>query len=215
MGAFEDLTGKTFGRLTVLSMVKGYHKKYTGCLCECLCGNQKIVRSDLMKNGDTKSCGCLQRENKGQETQNGLSGTRVYDIWCNIIDRCHNSSCRSYHNYGGRGIKVCNEWLEFGQFYNWSLSNGYAENLTIERKDVNGNYEPLNCTWIPKSEQNYNKRTTHNITINGITKPMALWAKENGISLQAMYYRIKNGWTGEDLLKPVKEYQIHKLKINS
>jgi hypothetical protein len=202
-----NLVGKTFNRFTIIKVIDEPSNGHKRCLCKCSCGTYKIVRYEALKSGSTQSCGCLRRENavelgKGQY-KHGLSATRVYRIWYGMVDRCNEPTNAEYHNYGGRGIIVCDEWLDFMNFYTWATNNGYSGKMSIERKDVNGNYEPSNCSWIPSSEQNFNKRNTHNITINGITQPMGKWAHLYGIKLQTMYKRLNAGWTGENLLKPV------------
>jgi hypothetical protein len=208
MGRFWDLTGMVFGRLTVVSFVNERKNGKYAWLCKCECGNLKIIRDINLRNGETKSCGCLKRERmrivQSKSWKHGLTNTRIYGIWFHMRDRCNNPKNSYYHCYGGRGIKVCDDWnKDFQSFYNWAMSNGYSDDLTIERKDVNGNYEPDNCCWIPGNEQWLNRRTTHNITINGITKPLTMWANEYGLKPHNIYNRLRHGWTGEDLLKPV------------
>jgi hypothetical protein len=139
----------------------------------------------------------------GRTAKHGLSNHLIYDVWHSMLKRCNNIFDHSYKNYGDRGIKVCDEWHDVQCFYNWAISNGYAKGLSIERKDVNGDYEPDNCIWIPMGEQAMNRRNTHNITIDDITKPMSAWARECGLQPPTLYYRVKRGWAGEDLLKPV------------
>jgi len=204
---FKDLTGMTFGRLTVIRRAEN-KGRYTAWLCQCSCGKQKIIIGRSLITGLTKSCGCLSHEVKLTVGKNiikhGFSNTKLYKVWLSMIYRCCKDSFKGYSNYGGRGIKVCNEWLnDYLAFREWALKNGYKEGLTIERKDNEGNYEPLNCKWITRKEQQLNKRTTHNITINGVTKPMVLWSELCGFKPYTIYERLKHGWSGEDLLRPV------------
>lgn len=147
-----DITGQKYGRLTVLSYA--YTKnKVAFWKCKCDCGNEKIVRGSHLKNGSIKSCGCFRKEVTGKKaTVHGKYGSRLYRIWKGIKGRCFNPSNSKYPIYGGRGITVCNEWLEYEPFYEWAMKNGYKEDLTIERIDVNGNYEPSNCTWVTEKE---------------------------------------------------------------
>lgn len=130
----------------------------------------------------------------------GMSHTRIYKIWKDMRQRCNNKNCRAYKHYGGRGIKVYPEWNDFINFFNWAMSNGYEENLSIERKNVDGNYEPNNCCWIPMIEQHYNTRRTHYITHNGIRKTAKEWAVEYNINERLLYDRIQSGYSFEDAL---------------
>lgn len=127
--------------------------------CKCECGTIKDFWLCDIEKGKIKSCGCLRYKNLSERnTKHGKCGTRIYRIWRGIISRCEIKTATSYENYGGRGISVCKEWHSFDCFYKWALENGYLDNLTIERINNNGNYEPKNCCWITKSEQSLNKR---------------------------------------------------------
>ena len=138
------------------------------------------------------------------------SQKRIYKIWHGMMSRCYNTKNTQYCYYGERGITVCKSWHNVTNFIHWALKNGYKDGLSIERKNVNGNYKPSNCCWIPRSEQAYNRRTTRNITINGITKPASLWAKEVGITREAFQKRLNSGWSGNDLMNPIAEQKSHK-----
>ncbi len=145
----------------------------------------------------------------------GLRNTRLYGIWNGIKQRCNNPNRPKYKSYGGRGIKVCNEWnTSFKSFYDWAMANGYRDDLTIDRIDVNGNYEPSNCRWTSLKEQSYNKTTSKFISYNGEVKTLAEWAQEYGIKYGTLFYRIKNGWDiGEALNESVSKSHNKKRAI--
>jgi len=133
------------------------------------------------------------------------SGTRLYKIWGSMKGRCCNPNDRDYKQYGGRGITVCNEWIDsFVVFQEWAYANGYREYLSIDRKDNNGNYEPSNCRWITIEEQNRNKSNLTFAEIGGETKTLSEWAKLYGMSHSALFRRYRRGLRGEELIKPVK-----------
>lgn len=155
-----DITGRRFGRLVAIRQVGSTEQGNAIWLCKCDCGKETEVRSVILRNGVTKSCGCYRSEyQREQQTKHGKSTTRMARIWYNMKERCLNRNNTSFANYGGRGITVCKEWLaDFDNFYRWAICNGYRDDLTIDRINVNGNYEPNNCRWIPKGEQSRNRR---------------------------------------------------------
>lgn len=154
-----DITGMKFGYLTAIHKTD---KRYDGSivwLCQCDCGNAKEVAAKLLKKHNTLSCGCYRKEQtRKANTTHGMYKHQLYWRWNSMINRCTKPSQRCYKSYGGRGITVCDEWKTFEPFAEWALSHGYEKDLSLERIDVNGNYCPENCTWIPVCEQNKNRR---------------------------------------------------------
>ncbi len=162
----KDLTGEKYGRLIVVECTGRNKHGRPLWLCECECNNKIIVSSPRLLSGNTKSCGCLREEAIAQRnTKHGLKEARLYEVWKNMKKRCYNPQTPNYKHYGGRGISVCDEWRHnFQAFFDWAMENGYDETAprgetTIDRIDVNGNYEPDNCRWITIAEQQRNKRT--------------------------------------------------------
>lgn len=176
-----NIIGKKFGRLTVISFShneqkykcngnKGGLKRYFECRCDC--GTIGKYELSHLISGNTKSCGCLRNERiVSSTTTHGLSKERIYSIWKLIKARCNKPYASGYLSYGGRGITICDEWANkengFINFYLWSIENGYNDNLTIERCNVDGNYEPSNCLWIPSFNQQKNTRKSIKVNING------------------------------------------------
>lgn len=193
-----ELAGKRFGNLYVISLVPDKIPNRHKWLCKCDCGNTYLAKGYNLANGRVKSCGCNQR--KGHKTH-GMSHTSLHKRWRSIKDRCTNPRCERYADYGGRGITICDEWEnDFVAFMEWALSHGYEESLTIDRIDVNGNYEPDNCRWITLKEQNMNKRNNHFLTFNGETHTLTEWSKIRNIPLSTIYCRIYANKTNEEIL---------------
>lgn len=213
---FQDLTGQVYGRLTVLSKFKeGNVWKYK---CKCECGNETIVLSGDLKNGSTKSCGCLKKERQLEAltTCHNLSETRFWHCHKNMVRRCYDKTVKSYYNYGARGITVCDKWLNFNGFYE-DMYESYQEHVkqygekdtTLDRIDVNGNYEPFNCRWATWKEQANNTRRTKYLTdSDGTTRPLIEWAEIKGLNPDTIRNRIYGlGWSDEDALN--KEVRYH------
>lgn len=170
MGGFIDITNQKFGRLTALHRLpnkKGGHVKW---VFQCDCGNTAIITGKQVRRGGTTSCGCYRKEVAKKHAETILVKLEPHNkyipseckhlhwVWSAMLQRCKNPKEKGYHNYGGRGIYVTEEWDSFRNFMLWAKKSGYQEGLTIERVNVNGNYEPSNCTWIPRSEQSKNRR---------------------------------------------------------
>ena len=184
-----NLTGRRFGRLTVGK----YNRQSKKWLCECDCGNFKGISAGHLNDGHARSCGCLNSEIlKNRNYKHGLYGTRAYKIYAGILQRCLNKNDPAFLDYGGRGISICNEWLnDFMSFYNWAMSHGYSDSLSIDRKNVNGNYEPDNCRWATQKMQCNNLR--RNIMFNGHT--LKEECERFGYGYHMIYARIRRGWT--------------------
>ena len=138
--------------------------------------------------------------------KDGRKNTRLYRIWGNMKSRCYNVHVTHYERYGGRGIKVCDEWKnDFKAFYDWSMSNGYTDNLTIDRINNNGNYEPLNCRWVTVKEQSINRSNNHHVAIDDEIKTLSEWCEIYNINYKTVRDRLKRGWNYKDALTiPVK-----------
>ena len=196
-----DMTGQRFGRLTVVERSPRKDSHASWWICKCDCGNTKEVRRACLVKGETKSCGCLNSElSKKRMTKNmtkhGYYGTRLYRIWHQMKDRCYNRNAKHYSDYGGRGIRICDEWVDNPKaFIEWSLSHGYSDELTIDRTDNDKGYSPDNCRWVTGAKQQTNKRNNVMITFLGKTQCVAEWARELHINQQLIYGRIKRGWT--------------------
>lgn len=204
MGRLKDYTGERFGRLIVIKRVENNKHNQVRWLCKCDCGNKKIVLANALREGNTRSCGCLKHEqnyiNIVHITHN-KSNTRLYNIWKNMKNRCNNPKNRRHKFYYDKGIKVCNEWQKnFMSFYKWAMENGYKENLTIDRIDNNGNYEPNNCRWATITEQNNNQSNNIRIYYNNITYNVKDFCKKYKIKRCTLMQRLKNNWNIEKII---------------
>lgn len=191
----EDLTGKRFGRLTVL---KHDYVDYNGISfwkCVCDCGNEVVVRSTSLKNGMTKSCGCYKREQSSQRfTKHGLSDHPLYVVWTDMKRRCCNESDPAWYRYGGRGITVCEEWVnDFKAFYDWAIDHGWEPGLTLDRRDNNEGYDPWNCRFVSETVQANNRCSNRLIRYAGETNTIAEWATIFDINYFTLRARINRG----------------------
>lgn len=206
MGAkFIDLTGKKFGKLTVIKRVGSDKYKNAVWLCRCDCGKESIRVTSRLKSGYTKSCGCLSVQKLLERNiKHNQTNTRLYKIYKGLFQRCYVTSNPAYKNYGGRGIKICDEWIDkksgFINFYNWAINNGYKDNLSIDRINNNGNYEPNNCRWSTRKQQSNNRRSNHYITYNGETHTLKEWSEILNISYSMLNHRIQRNWDLEKAL---------------
>lgn len=253
-----DLTGMKFGKLTVIEKA-GYGvdkagKRYALWKCKCECGNEKTYNQHTLVMGAAKSCGCMRKRYTNAHELHGLSRSRIYRTYYGMLYRCYSESDSRYSSYGGRGITVCDEWrgtYGFINFYNWAMENGYSDDLTIDRIDVNGNYEPSNCRWATREQQCNNQRTNVFYSVHGETlqmkqivekyhisettlrsrmkrmnismeeavdydptsknihieykgesKTAAEWSKITGISQATLLYRLKQGYTEDEIFIP-------------
>ncbi len=219
---FIDLSGQKFGRLSVQNL-HGSTKGRVRRDCVCDCGKKTIVLSDNLKQGTTKSCGCLRAEITSQRRAASkkewtYSKTRIYNIWKGIKARCYNPKNTAFKRYGEKGITVCDEWLNSSKaFYEWAIQNGYQDNLSIERKNSKGNYEPGNCKWADAYEQNNNVSKNKPLTFRGKTMNLCQWARELGMNKNTLNKRLRSGWTIEEAFtKPicVECSRIRKKKIS-
>ena len=197
-----DLTGKQFGKWKVIDY--SHYTRQTSfwnCLCEC--GTAKKVNSINLRHGKSKQCSSCR--SKGNRTAN----LRLYTTQYNMKNRCNSKKDKSYKNYGGRKITVCKEWLEdYFNFKRWALENGYQSNLTLDRVGSDSGYNPNNCKWSTRIEQNNNKRNNTKLTFDGKTQTLAQWARELGVLRETLRSRIRYGWSVEKTLTaPIRKHK--------
>lgn len=205
-----DLTGYKFGRLTVIRRSEGYKWE-----CRCVCGNSCVRLGSQLQRfqrlNRRQSCGCWKNElaverRRAAATHGlttigaGIVSNKLYDVWRQMLRRCENPLCKDFPAYGGRGIKICDAWHDGRIFVKWCLDSGYQEGLTLERQNVNGNYEPANCTWIPNKLQAKNLRKNIILEFSGKTLCLSDWSRLLGIHIQTLLGRYRRGWTIERIL---------------
>ena len=203
--------GMKFNYLTAItdSYIKN-KRRYA--IFKCDCGKEKEIRvSNVIDPHGTKSCGCMQRVLSAQSKHNykhGLCYSRIYAIWRKMRQRCNNPNYSESKYYGGRGIKVCEEWdKSFDAFYDWALKNGYQDDLSIDRIDTNGNYEPSNCKWSTNIEQGNNKRNNVIITIDDQKMTLAQWCRCRNLPYSRVQARLYRGWSEKEALEFVPRYR--------
>lgn len=216
----NKMIGKTFGLLTVLGRVENYVSpkgdgKQSRWLCICKCGNTAEVLGSRLLRGKTLSCGCLQREvARKNVTKHGGRNDKLYDVWASIKQRCQNKNNKSYKYYGGRGIKMCDEWSnEYANFKQWAYANGYddalpSKNCTIDRIDVNGDYCPENCRWVSMTTQANNKSNNIRIMYHNEEHTASEWSEILGINKSTFYGWLSDGETIESIIKNKKIKEI-------
>ena len=192
IGKIKDITNQRFGKFIALKYK--YCKKGEGAMWECICdcGKTAIVSGHNLRLGRIKSCGCLKHET-APHTIHNLSNTKIYNAYCAMIQRCYNENNKNYKDYGGRGIKICDEWLQdFMNFYNWAINNG---KLTIDRVDNNRGYEPNNCRWVTMKVQSMNRRNNLKFKYKGKERTVKELANIAGITEKQFRHRLERGWS--------------------
>jgi hypothetical protein len=212
MRTIQDISNRRFGRLIAikLAFVKPLKRGTLHFwLCKCDCGKEKSISKQKLLSGETKSCGCLQRDTaKRDSTTHGLAGHPLWSLWRDIRNRCYNPKVNSYHLYGGRGVAMCEEWRnDFMAFYNWAIGNGWKPGLQID-KDKKAReigvepllYSPERCEFVTPKENNNNRRSNVYIEFNGETKTVAQWSELYGMSQHLVSARLRRGWPIEQAL---------------
>ena len=217
MKEFKDLIGQTFNRWTVIGISDKTNKHYDRYwLCQCSCENKtirEVSELSLIKER-SKSCGCYSSEvttkmNKDRSIRDKYPHyKRIYSVYDGMRKRCYNENNNNYKYYGAKGVIICKEWLsDFMKFYHWSIENGYSPELTIDRIETHGIYEPDNCRWATQEVQDYNKRNTVYLEIDGESKTVLDWEKISGLSYSVLWqrYKIFGFRTKEEMFKPVRQ----------
>ena len=215
MSKVIDLTGQRFGRLTVIERVGSNNHKKALWLCICDCGTQKTVCSNHLIRGATRSCGCFRRDGLSKRNiVHNESNTRLFKIWLGIIYRCTKPNSAAYHNYGGRGISIFDEWKDsFISFRDWATTHGYRDELTLDRIDNDKGYYPTNCRWADRRTQANNMRKNRHITYDNKTMTVSEWSIETNIGATTLRNRLYRGWSVEKALTtPVDESKRHPKK---
>ncbi len=200
-----DIIGDRLGEIVVESFAYTKNgQSYFNIICDC--GNKHISMGSLIRRGDVRSCGCANKRNRLIAiTKHGERKSRLYGFWQAIKNKCNNKKARYYHLYGGKGVKVCDEWNNYIFFRDWALSNGYKNDLVLDRfPNIEGDFEPDNCRWTTCIEQN-RFRNIRNIEISGKKQTISQWAKELGAGDDQLYERLRRGWSYEKTVTtPIK-----------
>lgn len=203
-----DYIGKTFNFFTVLEVeqptgVKGIERH---TVCKCICGQIRRLRFSELRNGRRQSCGCMKNHliSKNKSPRGGMGRHKLHGVYRLMVDRCHDSRSEFYYNYGGRGINVCQEWLnDRYSFIYWALENGWESGLQIDRIDNDSGYSPSNCRFVTPQVNSLNRRNTVRIKIQGILMTLPDLSKMHGIPYKTLHYRYSKGYSNENLIKPV------------
>lgn len=198
----EDLTGRTFGRLTVLRFAGRDKHRHLIWTCQCECGNVRDVTKWNLLNGITVSCGCYTSDRaRKQLTKHGFYNNQFYSVWRDMMRRCYDVKQSCYDRYGGRGISVCDEWHNVESFIQWCESQPFKTGLTIDRIDNNKGYSPENCRFVTLKENQNNRSSNHVISYAGKSQTITEWAEETGLTPSCLYGRINRlGWSVERAL---------------
>lgn len=201
MGQFIDLTGRRFNRWTVIGYdAKRSTRDYKYWICRCDCGTVKSVLRTSLVNNRSMSCGCHSIEAaRHRKNAHHESKSRLYNVWVKMRGRCNDPNDTRYAQYGWRGISVCKEWEDYFTFKEWAINNGYDKDApygqcTLDRIDVNGNYQPDNCRWISMKEQSYNRRSNRRLTYNGETLTVREWEEKQHFRKGIIESRLHRGW---------------------
>lgn len=216
MPKFQDLTGRKYGKLTVISRSVNGNNGCTRWLCLCECGKEHTVNAGHLKSGGVKDCGCEKSKRTTlRNTKHGDAGSRLYNIWIKMRDRCNNPNNADWNLYGGRGISICDEWNEsYLSFKNWATSNGYSETLSIDRIDVNGGYNPSNCRWATNIEQCNNTRRNKHYPYRGREITIREASQISGLEYGTIKARLKYGWSMEQAINTPLDPNKWKTKHN-
>lgn len=195
--------GSRHSRLTIL----GWQFRINGhwfVVAECDCSSVKVMRPHHISSGHSTSCGCVNKEitvarstTHGYGRRAGLR-TRLYRIWSGIKTRCTNRNSKTYADYGGRGIGICDEWQNFERFKDWAEVNGYRDDLTIDRIDNDGNYKPENCRWVTPKAQCQNRRSARLLAIYGKEQSATAWSQIAGVDIRLICNRLQRGWSHKE-----------------
>lgn len=202
----NDLTGKRFGRLTVIQRGEALGRKGVYWLCLCDCGNKCTILGNALVTSHTTSCGCYSKEVSKRAKIHGLCHTKEHAIWKAVRQRCNDKNASNYYRYGGRGIKVCPEWDNFQNFYAWCKESGFKEGLTIDRINNDGDYSPANCRWVDKITQGNNKSNNRKVFYKGELLSLMQIERLTGIDHRTIGFRLNSGWATEQAVETAPKY---------
>jgi hypothetical protein len=198
-----EFIGRKFGRLTVEAELEPDQHKKVHWLCRCDCGGTSTPSTRALITGNSKSCGCARRNAIGASRRtHGRSRTPEYRNWCAMKERCYSPAHKNYDLYGGRGIRVCDRWVDSFENFLADMGERPFPRATVERIDTDGHYAPGNCKWETQKEQCRNKRNNHNLTVDGETLTISQWSERHGVGQRQIRKRITElGWTASDAVK--------------